>query len=169
MMHILLITNLIMENTHPKSRSTKRSVVGLSGKKNGKSKEVKTPGRKKLKILPIGAGVVTCSPPNVMSKFHCSNESKTSSFQLMSDVVSSIAKRLVFMEKHKVQPSHNPNLMKKTKTQLSTAGAGTKFSVVKSSTKRTQHDTATKTKLQKKQKQTKGSATAISKKSPVRS
>ncbi len=52
--------------------------------------------------------------------------------------------------------------MKKTKTQLSTAGATTKVSVMKSSTKTTQNETATKTKLQKKQKQTKGSAAAIS-------
>ncbi len=32
-MHIILIINLVMANTHPKSQSTKRSVVGLSGKK----------------------------------------------------------------------------------------------------------------------------------------
>jgi hypothetical protein len=31
--HILLIINLDMANTHPKSRSTKRPVVGLSQKK----------------------------------------------------------------------------------------------------------------------------------------
>ncbi len=30
--HIILITNLVMANTHPKSQSTKRSMVGLSGK-----------------------------------------------------------------------------------------------------------------------------------------
>jgi hypothetical protein len=63
---ILHIINPVMANAHPKSWSTKRLVVGLSGKKNGKSEEVKTPGRKKLKVLPIGVGIVTCSPPNVM-------------------------------------------------------------------------------------------------------
>ena len=52
--------------------------------------------------------------------------------------------------------------MKQTKTQLSAAGAATKGSVVKSSTKLTQNETATKTKLQKIQMQTKGSAAAIS-------
>jgi hypothetical protein len=52
--------------------------------------------------------------------------------------------------------------MKKTKTQLSAAGAATKGSVVKSSTKPTQNETAPKTKLQKKQTQTKGSTAAIS-------
>jgi hypothetical protein len=51
--------------------------------------------------------------------------------------------------------------MKKTKTQSSAAGATTKVSVVKSSMKTTQNETATKMKLQKKQKQTKGSVTAI--------
>ncbi len=50
---IILIINLVMAKTHPKSRSTKRLVVGLSGKKNGKSKEVKTPGGKKLNICPL--------------------------------------------------------------------------------------------------------------------
>jgi hypothetical protein len=48
--------------------------------------------------------------------------------------------------------------MKKTKTQLSAADATTKGSVLKSSTKPMQNETATKTKLQKKQIQTKGSA-----------
>jgi hypothetical protein len=52
--------------------------------------------------------------------------------------------------------------MKKTKTQSSAAGATTKGSVVKPSTKPTQNETATNTKLQKKQTQTKGSAAAIS-------
>jgi hypothetical protein len=97
-----------------------------------------------------------------MSKFHCSDESKTLSLQSTSDVVSSIAKRLAFMRKHQVQSSHNSDPMKKTKTQSSAAGAATKDSVVKSSTKLTQNETATKTKLQKKQTQTKGSAAAIS-------
>jgi hypothetical protein len=95
-----------MANTHPKSPSKKRSVVGLSGKKNGKSEEVKTPGGKKLKVLPAGAGIVTCSPLDVMSKSYHSNKSKTLSLQSMSDVVSSIAKRPAFTEKHKVQCSH---------------------------------------------------------------
>ena len=81
---------------------------------------------------------------------------------MTSDVVSSIAKRLTFTGKHKVQRSHNPDLMKKTKTQLSAAGAATKVSAVKSSTKPMQNKAATKTKLQKKQTQTKGSAAAIS-------
>jgi hypothetical protein len=45
---------------------------------------------------------------------------------------------------------------------LSTAGAKTKVSVVKSSMKTMQNKTATKTKLQKKQKQTKGNAATIS-------
>jgi hypothetical protein len=36
-MQIILIINLVMANTHPKSQLTKRLVVGLSGKKNGKS------------------------------------------------------------------------------------------------------------------------------------
>jgi hypothetical protein len=112
---------------------------------------IKTPGGKKLKVLPIGVGIVTCSPLDVMSKFHCSNKSKTLSLQLTSNVVSSIAKRLAFMGKHKVQHSHNPDPMKKAKTQSSTAGATTKVSVVKSSTKPTQHETTTKKKLQKKQ------------------
>jgi hypothetical protein len=44
--HILLIMDLVMANTHPKSWLTKRSVVGLSWKRNGKSEEVKTPGGK---------------------------------------------------------------------------------------------------------------------------
>jgi hypothetical protein len=92
-MHILLIINLIMANTHPKSQSTKRSVVGLSGKKNGKSKEVKTPGGKKLKVLLVDVGVVT-SPPDVMSKLDHSNKSKMMSLQWTSNVMSSIAKRL---------------------------------------------------------------------------
>jgi hypothetical protein len=75
--------------------------------------------------------------------------------------MSSIAKRLAFTGKHKVQCSHNPNPMKKTKTQSSAAGATTKVSVVKSS-KKMENETATKTKLLKKLKQTNGSATAIS-------
>jgi hypothetical protein len=45
---------------------------------------------------------------------------------------------------------------------LHTAGAATKVPVVKSSTKTMQNQTAKKRKLQKKQKQTKGSAAAIS-------
>jgi hypothetical protein len=117
---------------------------------NGKSKEVKTPGRKKLKVLPVGVGVVTCSPPDVMSKSHHSNKSKTLSLQLMSNVVSSVAKRLTFTGKPKVHCSHNPNPMKKTKTQSSATGAATKVSVVKSSSKTLQNETATITKLQKK-------------------
>jgi hypothetical protein len=161
-MHIILIIDLVMANTHPKSQSTKRSVVGLLGKNDGKSKEIKTPCGKKLKVLPVGVGIVTCSPPNVMSKFHHSNKSKTLSLQSMSDVVSSIAKRLAFTGKHQVQRSHNPDPMKKTKAQSSAAGAATKVSVVKSSTRPMQNETATKTKLQKKQMQTKGSAAAIS-------
>ena len=52
--------------------------------------------------------------------------------------------------------------MGKTKTQSSTASALTEVSGVKSSMKRMQNETATKTKLQKKQTQTNGSATAIS-------
>jgi hypothetical protein len=66
------------------------------------------------------------------------------------------------MRKHQVQCSPNSNPMKKTKTQLSAAGAVTKGSIVKSSTKLIQNETATKMKLQKKQMQTKGSAAAIS-------
>ncbi len=115
-----------------------------------------------MKVLPVGVGVVTCSPPDVMSKFYCSNESKTSSLQSTSDVVSSVAKRLVFTEKYQVQCSYISDPMKKTKTQSSTTGAATKGSVVNSSTKPMQNETATKTKLQKKQTQTKGSAAAIS-------
>jgi hypothetical protein len=161
-MHIIHIIDLVMANTHPKSQSTKRSVVGLSGKKNGKSKEVKTPGRKKLKVLPVGVGVFTCSPPNAFLKVYHSNESKMLSLQSTSNVVSHLVKRLAFMGKNKVQCSHNPDPMKKTKTQSSATGAATKVSVVKSSTKLTQNETATKMKLQKKQMQTKGSAVAIS-------
>jgi hypothetical protein len=97
-----------------------------------------------------------------MSKFYCSNESKTLSLQSMSNVVSSVAKRLTFTGKHQVQHSHNSDLIKKTKTQSSTAGAMTKCSVVKSSTKPMQNETATEMNLQKKQMQTKGSAAAIS-------
>jgi hypothetical protein len=63
-MHILFIIDLVMANTHPNSLSKKRLVFGLSRKKNGKSKEVKTPGGKKLKVWLIDVGVVTCSPPN---------------------------------------------------------------------------------------------------------
>ncbi len=72
--HIIFIIECVMANTHSKSPSKKRLVVGLSGKTNGKSDKVKTLGGKKLKVLPIGIGigVVTCSPPNVMSKSHCS-------------------------------------------------------------------------------------------------
>ncbi len=33
MTHIIFIINLVMANTHPKSQSTKRLVVGLSGEK----------------------------------------------------------------------------------------------------------------------------------------
>jgi hypothetical protein len=65
-MHIILKINLVKANTHPKLQSTKRLVVGQSGKKSGKSKEIQTPGGKKLKVLPIGVGIVTCSPPNIM-------------------------------------------------------------------------------------------------------
>jgi hypothetical protein len=83
-------------------------VVGLSGKKNGKSEEVKLPGRKKLKVLSFGAGIVTCSSPDVMSKFRRSKKSKVLSLQSMSNVLSSIAKRLAFMGKHKMQCSSNP-------------------------------------------------------------
>jgi hypothetical protein len=162
MMHVPLIINLVMANTHPKLRSTKRLVVGLSGKKKGKSKEVKTPGGKKLKVLPIGVGIVTCSQPDVMSKFHCSNKSKMLSLQSTCNVMSSVAKRLAFTGKHKMQCSHNPDQIKKTKTQLSAAGATTKVSIVKSSSKMLQNETTTKTKLQKKQKQSEGSAAAIS-------
>jgi hypothetical protein len=161
-MHIILIIDLIMANLHPKSQSTKRLVVGSSGKKDGKSEEIKTPCRKKLMVLPVGVGIVTRSPPDVMSKFHHSNKLKTSSLQSTSNVVSRVDKRLAFTGKHQVQCSHNSNTTKKTKTQSSAAGTAAKVSVVKSSTKLTQHKTATKTKLQKKQMQTKGSAAAIS-------
>jgi hypothetical protein len=113
-----------------------------------------------LEVLPIDVGIVTCSPPDVMSKFHRFNESKKSSLHLTSDVVFSVGKRLMFMGKHQVP--HNSNPTKKTKTQLSAAGAATKGSVVKSSMKQTQNETATKTKLQKKRTETKGSAAAIS-------
>ncbi len=134
----------------------------MSGEKNGKSKEVKTPGRKKLKVLPIGVGIVTYSPPNVILKCHRSNKSKTLSLQSTSNVMSSITKRLTFMGMYKVQCFHNPNPMKKIKIQLSAAGATTKVSVMKSPTKTMQNETATKTKLQKIQMQTKGSTAAIS-------
>ncbi len=60
-----------------------------------------------------------------------------------------------------MQRSHNPDL-KKNKNQPSTAGAMKKVSVVKSSMKPMQNETTTKTKLQKKQTQTKGNAAAIS-------
>jgi hypothetical protein len=96
-----------------------------------------------------------------MSKFHCSNESKTLSLQSTSDVVSSLTKKLAFTGKCQVQRSHNLDPMIKTKTQSSAAGAATKVSVVKPSTKPMQNKTATKTKLQKKQTQTKGSTGAI--------
>jgi hypothetical protein len=120
--------------------------------KNGKSKEIRTPCGKKLKVLPIGVGVVTCS----------SNKSKTLYLQLSSNVVSSVAKRLAFTGKHQVQQSHDSNSMKKTKTQSGAAGAVTKGSSAKSSIKPTHNKTATKTKLQKKQMQIKGSSAAIS-------
>jgi hypothetical protein len=55
----------------------------------------------------------------------------------------------VFTGKHQVQRSHNSDLMKKTKTQSSTTGATTKGSVVKSSTKPMQNQTATKNKVAK--------------------
>jgi hypothetical protein len=100
--------------------------------------------QEKVKVLPIGVGIVTYSPPNVMSKFDCSNKSKMLSLQLTSNVVSSIAKRLAFMGKHQMQHSHNFNLMKKTKTQLSAIGAATKGSIVRSSTKPMQNETSTK-------------------------
>ncbi len=112
--------------------------------------------------MPIGVGIVTCSPPDIMSKFHCSNKSKTSSLQLTRDILSSIAKRLAFTGKYQVQCSHNSDQMKKTKTKSSAAGAMTKGSIIKSSMKPTQHETTKKTKLQKKQTQTKGRAAAIS-------
>jgi hypothetical protein len=115
-----------------------------------------------LKVLLVGVGIVICSPPNVMSKFHHSNKSKMLSLQLLSNVVSSITKRLAFTEKHQVQCSHNFDPIKKTRTKLSTTGATTTGSVVKLSTKPAHNETATKTKLQKKQTQTKGSAAAIS-------
>jgi hypothetical protein len=137
-------------------------VVGSSGKKNGESKEVKTPDGMKLKVLPVGVGIVTCSQPGVMSKSHCANKSKALSLQSTSNVMSSVAKRVAFTGKCKVQPSHNPDLMKKTKTQLSAAGAAKKVSVIKSSTKTMQNETATKTKMEKKQKPTKGSTAATS-------
>ncbi len=54
MMYIILMINHAIANTHSKSPSKKRSVVGLSGKKNGKFEEVTISGRKKLKILPVG-------------------------------------------------------------------------------------------------------------------
>ncbi len=138
-----------MANTHPKSLSKKSLEVGSSGKKNGKFKEVKTPGRKKLKVLPIGVGIVTCSPPDVMSKLHCSNKSKTLSLQLTSNLVSSIAKRFTFTGKHKVQCSPNPDPTKKTKTQSNAAAAATKVSVVKLSTKTKPTETATETKTKR--------------------
>jgi hypothetical protein len=58
MTHILFIINLVMTNTHPKSQLTMRLVVGLSGEKNSKSKKVKTPGGKKLKVLPVDVAVL---------------------------------------------------------------------------------------------------------------
>ena len=116
MTHIIFKIKRVMANTHPKSPSKKSSVVGLPGKKNGKSEEVKTPGGKKLKVLPIGVGVVTGSPPNVMSKLHHSNESKTLSLQSMGNHVSSVTKKLVFTGKHKVQrsPNHDPKKRQKS-------------------------------------------------------
>ncbi len=161
-MHIILTTNLVIANTHPKSPSKKRLVVGLSGKKNGKFEEVKIPIGKKLKVLPIGVGIVTCSPPDVMPKSHHLNELKMSSLQPTSNVVSSIANKLAFTGKHKVQCSHNPYQMKKTKTQSNAKGAMAKVSVVKLSSKSMPNETNTKMKLKKKQKPTKGSNAAIS-------
>jgi hypothetical protein len=158
----IFIIECVMANTHPKSPSKKRSVVGLSGKKNGKSEEVKTSGGKKLKVLQIGVDIVTCSPPNVMLKLHRSTKSKTLSLQSTSNLMFSVAKRLAFMGKHKVQRSPNPDLTKKKKTQSSAAAATTKVSIVKSSTKTKPTETATKTKMKKKQKPTKGSTAAIS-------
>jgi hypothetical protein len=151
-----------MANTHPKSPSKKRLLVGSSGKSNSMFEEVKIPGKKKLKVLPVGIGVVTCFPPKVMLKSHHSNKSKTLSLQWMSDVIFSIAKRVAFMGKHKVQCSPDPDPTKKDRTQLSAAGAAIKVSVVKSSTKTKPTQTTTKTKMKKKQRLTKGSAAAIS-------
>jgi hypothetical protein len=102
------------------------------------------------------------SPPNVISKFYHSNQSKMLSLQLLSNVVSSIAERLAFTGKHQIQCSHKSDLMKKTKTKSSATEIATKGSIVESSTKQMQNETATKMKLQKKQTQTKGRAAAIS-------
>ncbi len=78
-MHIILIIYLVMANTDPKSPSKKRSVVGLSGKKNCEFEEVKKLAGKKLKVLPIGFGIVTCLPPV-----------KVPSFKRVKDVVFAI-------------------------------------------------------------------------------
>ena len=124
-MHIILIINLVMANTHPKITVNKEVGGWFVREKNGKSEEIKTPCGKKLKVLLVGVAIVICSPPNVMSKFHCSNKSKTLSLQSSSNVVSSVTKRLAFTGKHQVQRSHNSNPMKKTRTQLSTTGTVT--------------------------------------------
>jgi hypothetical protein len=113
---------------HTQIHHLKRGWWLVCQRKNGKFKEAKTPGGKKLKVLHIGIGIgiVTCSPANVMLKSHHSNESRMLPLQLTSNVVFSIAKRLAFMGKHKVQCSPNPDPTKKIKTQLSTAGAAQK-------------------------------------------
>ncbi len=80
--HIILIIDLVMANTHPKSQSTKRLVVGLSGKNNGKLEEVKTPGRKKLKVLPVGVGICYL--------FTTQRNVKNPSFKQVKDVVFTI-------------------------------------------------------------------------------
>jgi hypothetical protein len=111
-MHIILIINLVMANTHPKITVNKEVGGWFVREKNGKSEEIKTPCQKRLKVVPVGVGIVTCSQPIVMSKFHHSNESKTSFLLSMRDDVSSVTKRLVFTGKHQVQCSHNSNQMK---------------------------------------------------------
>jgi hypothetical protein len=84
-----------------------------------------------------------------MLKFYHSNKSKMLFLQSTSDVMSRVTKRLTFMGKHKVQRSHNPDPMRETKTQSSAAGATAKVSIVKSSAKTTQNETATKKEVAK--------------------
>jgi hypothetical protein len=132
------------KHTHKKTRTKKRSVVDSSTKIPGKSKELKTSHRKKSKNVVAGIGVVSCSPlscNNMTLKSRCSNKSKKSLPQLRSNVVSNVAKKLAFTEKHKVHRSPNSNSTKK-KTKPSVAAAAMKGTFVKSMKKKTKSSAA---------------------------
>ena len=94
-----------------------RSVVDSLTKEIGKYNELNAPCLKKSKNVPIGFGIVLCSPLSnfdKISKLHRSIKSKQSLLWSTSDLTSNVAKKLAFKEEHNM--SSNSEAMKKEDT-----------------------------------------------------